>query len=187
MRRLAAALLPGLLLALLLPLPAFAHQLATDNQMGVVMHIDPQDDPIAGKPATIFLEFKDKSTAFTLSDCDCKLAVSANNTQLYAENLLQSGTGSNASEASVSYTFPQRDAYAITVSGTPLRGVQFQQFSVTFNVRVDRGAGAAAKSRGALLPVAVFGIICAAFVVLLGYAAVRNRSRPAPPIKKSKE
>ncbi len=45
----------------LLPSPAAAHILASDQVIGAVLHIDPNDNPIVNKVSGFFLEFKDKN------------------------------------------------------------------------------------------------------------------------------
>jgi hypothetical protein len=58
-------LLIVLLLDIQLP-QASAHVLLSNNTVGGVLHIDPEDDPIAGQPAKFYIELKDKQNQFTL-------------------------------------------------------------------------------------------------------------------------
>lgn len=53
---------------LILPTIASAHVLKTDGSIGAVVHIDPDDDPIIGKSANFFLEFKDTKNKFQLAN-----------------------------------------------------------------------------------------------------------------------
>ena len=52
-----------------------AHILKTDGSIGAVLHIDPDDDPIARQSSYFFFEFKDKQNIFKLENCDCKITI----------------------------------------------------------------------------------------------------------------
>jgi hypothetical protein len=120
--------------------PVEAHVLASDGNIGAVLHVDPDDNPIAGQQSGFFFEFKDKQNKFTPQNCDCTFVVIENGKTIYTQPLFQSNSNPSLSSASVFYTFPQRDVYEVDVIGKPLTPHAFQQFKLVWNWRVDQQA-----------------------------------------------
>lgn len=123
----------------LIPQQAFAHVLQADGSVGAVLHIDPDDEPYAGQPASFFFEFKDKQNKFSPQNCDCTIRILENGKELYSQALFQNNQNPSLTNASFSYTFPQLDVYQVVVSGKPLAN-EFQPFTLTYDIRVDRQA-----------------------------------------------
>lgn len=117
---------------------AQAHFLATDRNIGAILHVDPNDEPFAGSQASFFFEFKDKEGKFTPQNCDCIFSIVENGKEIYSQPLFQNNANQNLTNASVFYTFPQRDVYTIQVIGKPLTPNTFQPFTLTWNFRVDQ-------------------------------------------------
>jgi hypothetical protein len=118
--------------------PTFAHILASDKNIGAVLHVNPNDDPIAGSQTSFFFEFKDKENKFRPDNCDCTFSIIENEREIYAQPLFQDNTDPSLSNASVSYTFPQKDVYRVKVIGKPLSENDFQPFTLTWDFRVDK-------------------------------------------------
>ncbi len=104
------------------------------------MHINPEDEPIAGMNSTLFFELKDRKSSFTPDTCACTVSIEERGVSVYSQPLFQNTTNEKSLDASVTYTFPQKDIYSIIVNGKPLRQGEFEPFSVQFDVRVDRTA-----------------------------------------------
>jgi hypothetical protein len=115
----------------------YAHILQTDGTIGAVMHIDPNDDPIAGKQASFFFEFKDTTNKFDPKNCDCKMTIVEHNHTIYAQPLFANTSSSTIFSASGFYTLPQPDVYQIILTGTPLSNNAFQSFKLTYVVRAE--------------------------------------------------
>lgn len=123
------------------PYVAFAHVLKTSGSIGVVMHINPEDEPVARRESTLFFELKDKSNSFRPDTCDCNVEIREKGDIIYSQPLFQNATTANPLEASAKYTFPQKDVYTIILNGRPLHSGDFKPFSVQFAVRVERTTG----------------------------------------------
>jgi hypothetical protein len=160
MRKIATLALVALTWLSIAPV-ALAHVLKYDGTIGAVMHVDPDDDPIAGQVATFFFEFKDTSGKFSLTTCDCTISVQAQGKEIFSSPL--------SSSASATYTFPQKDIYTISVIGTPKSSNAFQPFTLTYNLRVERAATVQAPTPAATsnhwIHYLVFGI---PFVIVFG-------------------
>lgn len=151
----------GLLaLALIAPALASAHTLKTSGDVGVLLHIDPDDDPVAGQPAALYVSVTDKASG---AACGCALAVLDGSSTVYAAPLAGQG-------ASVPLTFPHAGIYQIVVTGA---GAPMPAFSVTFDQRVE----AAAESSGPPLPLyaAAGALILLILVVGMGFFISRTK------------
>ena len=118
--------------------PVQAHFLATDKNIGAVLHVDPNDSPIAGEQASFFFELKDKQNKLTPKKCDCTFEIDENGQAIYSQPLFQSNKKPSLSNASVFYTFPKIDVYTIKIIGKPHTSGEFQSFILSWNFRVDQ-------------------------------------------------
>lgn len=143
------------------PITLSAHVLKVSDNIGVTIHVDPDDDPIVGIESNIYLEFKDKTNQFSFIDCDCIITISTNGT------VLSSGSIGNSSLTSASYKFifPEKNIYKIDVKGKSKSENSFPEFSVGFEIRVDRDPTTSSRSN---LPLALLlGFIAIVFLALI--------------------
>ncbi len=117
----------------LLPVPVFAHVLKTSGNIGAVLHIDPADEPVAGKQSTFFLELKDKKNQFNSSNCECKAIIKQKGKEIFATSLFTS----SLDNPSFSYTFPQKGEYELSITGKSIRELSFAAFSLSYAIDVD--------------------------------------------------
>lgn len=120
----------------LLPLPVFAHVVKSDGTVGAVIHIDPEDDPVAGGENTIYLEFKDTTGKFNLPDCDCKLTISKDSQEVSSQSF-SSTSESEPLSAVIPFVFPEKGIYEVKISGAS-KTSDFPNFVFTYDVRVAR-------------------------------------------------
>ncbi len=118
--------------------PVDAHVLKTDGNIGAVLHINPDDDPIADQQTGFFFEFKDKQNKFTPQSCTCTFSVEEDGKTIFSQPLFQNNASPSLENASVFFTFPERNVYQIKVAGSPTTPGAFQKFSLTYDVRVAR-------------------------------------------------
>ncbi len=117
---------------------ASAHVLKTDGSIGAVLHISPEDDPIAGKSTDFFFEFKDRDNRFKPESCDCKGIIIQDEKEIYSSTIFQNGSNANLESAVFSFAFPEKDIYKVQVSGKPIEGNLFQPFTLAWDIRVAR-------------------------------------------------
>lgn len=117
---------------------ASAHVLIVDGSVGAVMHIDPDDSPVAKQQSAFFFEFKDTQNKFQPKNCDCEFSIVENGSTIYSQPLFETSVNPSLNNASVFYTFPQEDVYQVKVVGKPNTPNSFQQFTLIYNVRVDQ-------------------------------------------------
>jgi len=116
--------------------PVLAHFVKSDSGIGAVLHVDPGDDPIAGEPGNIILEFKDTQNKFDLSKCDCRLVVSKQNVEVFSEVLKPVAETQKLSSVTA-ITFPEKNIYKLVITGSSSIG-EFPGFELTYDVRVAR-------------------------------------------------
>jgi hypothetical protein len=123
-----------ILVAIALPTSiASAHVLKTDGTMGVVLHINPDDNPISGQSTNYVLYFNDTTGKFSLPGCLCGISISENGAVI-AKNSLDV---SSQQESSNIFVFPRPDVYTLHVTGSPKESGTFQPFSLDYIVRVS--------------------------------------------------
>jgi hypothetical protein len=124
-----------------------AHVLQTDGSMGAVLHIDPNDAPVAQQPATFFIDIANKNGAFNLNDCTCTAVLTAaSNGSTIAQPTILPETG-QPSEGTFEYLFKDSAVYTLTVQGTPKANGAFQNFTLRYNFQVEPAQNAAGAQR----------------------------------------
>lgn len=141
-------------LGLLPTAPASSHTLERNDSIGAVLHINPDDDPVAGENTSIFFDVKDQSGKFAASKCVCSFSVNENGRQIEDKQI--NGT-------TAEYSFPRRAVYIISINGQPRQTGDFQPFTLSYTVRVDKGANATTNQRP-LVPTIIFAIVALATV-----------------------
>src|SRR4051812_40026179 len=105
-----------LILLSLLSVEVSAHTLESGDAFGAVMHIDPNDEPVAESPSTIIFDIKSKDDDFVLSKCICNVHILQNNKELTTLPL-QILDPKSPNTGTVSYTFPTTGDYSLKLEG----------------------------------------------------------------------
>lgn len=159
-----------LLLGMAICCPARAHILKIDGNIGVLMHIDPDDSPAERDKATFFFDINDRTGRFGAQQCDCRLRVLAEGREVLSSTLSVQGPQS----AAASYSFPAAGMYRVEVSGAPQMGAVFHPFRVAFDVRVERNEAGASWSRGSLRFWPLWTVLA---LILAGFIAVLSKNK----------
>lgn len=115
-----------------------AHVLRSDGTVGAVMHVTPEDDPIAGEPSDFYFEFKDTASRFSPEACNCVITIKKAGEEVYSQPLFINNSNPNLQNASFSYTFPEKNVYTVEISGKPKTNDSFTSFTLTYDLRVER-------------------------------------------------
>lgn len=117
--------------------------------MSVMLHTDPDHDPIGGVPTLFHVLFRTKNSDFSIEKCNCALYVGpyADRTELEEKGHriaitpdLKEKSGSRV--YGLPYTFPnKKGVYAIIITGTPTEGAAFEPFRLEYSERVARTSG----------------------------------------------
>lgn len=115
-----------------------AHILENVEDIGAVMHIQPDDDPIVGEESLLFFEFKDKENVFLPSNCDCTFIVEQSEKVIYTQSVSLSNWDEKLKSLTVAYTFPEKGEYTVRITGKPSGKETFNEFSLSYDVRITR-------------------------------------------------
>ncbi|HVZ66669.1 MAG TPA: hypothetical protein VG917_00225 [Patescibacteria group bacterium] len=126
-----------IIFSLFLPSHAFAHVLKTDGTIGILMHVSPDDDPIAGQQSSFFFDLKDTTGKFKSQNCDCNISIIQDGKKISTQPLAIATDNQNLSSAGYYFTFPSRGIYQVEIDGKSTNN-SFNKFKLTYDVRVDR-------------------------------------------------
>ncbi|MGH7203099.1 MAG: hypothetical protein ACREHC_01505 [Candidatus Levyibacteriota bacterium] len=167
----------------LIPQQVFAHFLATDKNIGAVLHVDPNDEPIAGSQASFFFEFKDKENKFDPQNCDCTFLIKENDNTIYSQPLFQDNNKPSLNNAHVVYTFPQKDVYQVQVVGKPNTLNAFAPFTLSWDFRIDQEANPQSNQSNTnfntkfLRYIIIFGIAIVIIILFFFKNFILNRKK----------
>jgi len=104
-----------------------AHTLRVDGSIGVLLHADPNDAPVAGQVTSFFVSIQDKSGKFNIFVCNCTLTIEKDSREVIAFPI-----PSNGFHQQIEYSFPASGIYKVIVAGNPTNPGEFQSFKTTF-------------------------------------------------------
>lgn len=117
--------------AVVIPAPAYAHELQSDGPVHVIMHIGPKDTPVAnGQSQLTFYVFDDQGD-FLGAHCDCTVTVTQDGTTVLSSPVEVKDNGVNHVGV-VPVVFPDDGNYQIRFSGTPKAGYDFHAFHLSY-------------------------------------------------------
>ena len=147
---------------------ASAHVLDSNNGVSAILHIKPDDNPIAGKSVPINFLFSNDVGGFTLNNYHVQLRLLENSTIKYQSTIEPLFFGS-ATEGETLATFPDVGVYRVEVRGIPI-GKEVSPFTLVYTVRVAASATAKKGSGSTTL------VLSAMSIVILGMVAAKNIS-----------
>lgn len=135
-KRFVFALISAVLLGLIASPATFAHVLITDttNTKGAVLHLTPDDDPIAGQPATLYLDVQDLQVN---KNGDASLVIRASDGS--ETKIIPRSSGALFT---ATYTFPTQGVYLLTY----IIQADAQTYTFTQSQRVSRGVSSQAMA-----------------------------------------
>lgn len=125
---------------LLAATPAWAHFFLNDGDISAMVHVNPNDQPVAGQPSTIIFYLSHRNGGFSPNNYKGAITINIGGRKLQSVTAL--GPKGKA-EASLNYTFANPGIYLIRLRGRSIRkGVN--SFTLSFYQRVigTNGTGA---------------------------------------------
>jgi hypothetical protein len=163
---------------------AFAHVLKTDNGVSAVLHIDPDDNPIAGVPTTLSLTYGTDKGSFQLGDCSCGVRVIENNKGVATTHVQPAYFGS-AAEGNAIVTFPDIGIYNVIVSGSAADH-SIPTFSMNYLVRVASSATSTTNKSNSQIVIISLASLIAVGIVAKVQIERGNRYKQVKPKKGTK-
>lgn len=176
MNKFLLTILLSLSLLISLKTPIFAHTYATDGSIGAFLHINPADNPIAGKQSGFYFNFKDTEKKFDPKDCICTARITEADHELYSQNIFENISSPNLTNGTFSYTFPRKGTYELVVTGTSATGA-FPEFTLDYDIRVERDSTdthGSSLSTTVLISTSVVGF---AILVLISIFVIKHKHK----------
>lgn len=121
------------------PMAAQAHVLEQDGGIGAVLHIVPDDDPIAGEVTTIGLDFSNSDPGFNLDRYNVSVALQGTSVNASTTPVSLQPDGAASLYGTAQITFPSPGSYNLTVNGAPYKSTAGgKPFTLTYEVRAER-------------------------------------------------
>ncbi|MDL2341677.1 MAG: hypothetical protein QFB87_01185 [Patescibacteria group bacterium] len=117
---------------------ASAHVLQSDNGVSAILHIKPDDNPVAGKPVPVNFLFSNDVGGFSLNDYKVQLRLIQNKTVKFSSPVPPLFFGAST-EGETMATFPEVGVYSLQAKGTPVEK-DAPPFTLNFTVRVASAA-----------------------------------------------
>ena len=171
--------IPLLVLAVIftatVPQKASAHVLEQDGDAAAVLHIAPDDNPVAGAKTAISLEFSSADPNFNLDNYEVDVSIQADNASSPTETAPLTPDGPASLYGTANVIFPSTGVYDIIARGTP--NSTGKAFKLTYVVRVEQtGAGGVGKTVSsaafdtAMICLASFGLL----VIIARYQIIKG-------------
>jgi hypothetical protein len=143
---------------------AQAHFLATDNGIGGIIHIDPDDNPVVGVQSNIFIDLKDQKNRLQAGNCECTVKILKNDQEIasYPVSIVKGSDGSLF--VSTGYLFAEKAVYIIRLDGKSTQNV-FEDFRLNFDFNVEKESGNS-RYQKSFIPFIV-GFLCVLPIVLI--------------------
>jgi hypothetical protein len=104
------------------------HQTESSKGVSVTVHVTPDDEPVAGRVATITAKVRPSRGRFSWRSCKCYLRITDSSGRVVLNR---------RAKRTQKFTFPRATAYEIVFSGRVKRGASFKRFRVDFAVRAS--------------------------------------------------
>ncbi len=160
------AIVTAVAVTILISQTASAHVLikSMNNESAAILHIMPDDDPIAGEKATLMFD-----TQGGLLQGDSKVVLTVTNKETGVADVVSTST--DGSLVSASYVFPVQGLYTITYA------VKTGDVSTTFEQtqRVSRGVVGSSSSKESYIWAEALLFIVVVLVLILGILAWNHR------------
>ena len=117
---------------------AEAHSLASEKSIEGIVHIDPNDDPVAGRETNFHIEIHDGKSRFNVNECNCEVFLYDQGRIVYSYKNTYEKQSSDLYDINFSYNFPKKGIYELKVSGKPNVENAFESFDLNFEIKVDK-------------------------------------------------
>lgn len=151
-----------------------AHVLKQDHDISGVLHIAPDDAPVAAEPTVLDVSFGDAKNAFNLTNCDCQVMVKKDTRAVQTVTLRPSLAGSTLN-STATVQFPVIGVYDVIVRGSAKDG-SFPAFQLDYPARVATTAGGSRASSNNVIIVVIIGLGGLAILSLFAYTYRRKNN-----------
>lgn len=110
---------------------AITHQMKPVGKTAVMIHADPKDHPLAGKPTAVWFMLMQNDRHLPTTDCNCQVIVYNAQHKVVARPGISAVKEEGQPAAKSIVTFPDKGAYTVEIKGTS-KTKKFQPFDLSF-------------------------------------------------------
>ncbi len=155
---------------------AVAHELAQDNGVSVVLHVEPNDSPVAAKPTKLTFELSNITGGFALKDYVATVKLIVNN-QTVRRYAIEPTPGA-PSVGNATVTFPASAVYEVVLTGVP-SAAGVPKFIIKYPLRVT-GPTAASQRASASLQAILISVASLGLLALIATSNIRAGQKYRP-------
>lgn len=155
------------------PAPVAAHVSQSNNGVSAVLHILPDDNPVAAEQTYMQFSFGNSDELFRVKDCGCKLVVNDGSRDIQSLELEPIDPGSSKALAIVQ--FPKGGVYTLVLTGSADQA-NTQDFRLDYLVRVA-GAGEGRADTAAGLQVILVSVASLLILLRIAYSRISGNPR----------
>ncbi len=134
---------------------AIAHTVKTASDVAATFHLEPNHNPKAGEPATVWFALtKIGGQPIQLRECNCKLEVKQSKQSIGTVPLKPISAEQYQDIPAGEVVFPKVGIYQLVFSGSAKDSESFRPFELTYDVTVQPGKSTASAAPDAAAPVA---------------------------------
>lgn len=175
MKRLLAGISLALLVIVGLPQSAWAHELQQNNGVSAVLHIVPDDNPVAAEDTYLEFEFSSQNAGFDLATCQCTVSFQAAPNQLQTAKIFNHDNSPVSGHAVIN--FPQAGVYTLQVQGYTSAALT-EHFKLSYIERVAPGGDDAVSiSSAKSIEIGIFSLASLGLLAVVASEMIRRGGR----------
>ncbi len=147
----------------------FAHVLVTDDsgEIGALLHVNPDDDPVAGKPSTLFFDIQ--NDAFLQNEYSFEVTITDK-----SNGSVEVPVTSTAVSASIEYIFPTQGTYTVQLRARP-KDSSNKTYIFTHIQRVSSGVTSVLNEKISYIWAELLLFTCGSIALVLGVIFINKR------------
>lgn len=113
-----------------------AHTSDTSESVSVLMHVEPDDRPLAEQSTILHFQIEDTSHKFSIKNCNCTVTISSNGKKLGVKTVSELTDQKSVYSAYSKVTFDRAGSYRIIFEAKPKNSGTFSTFTTNFELKV---------------------------------------------------
>lgn len=160
---------------------SYAHVHERSGDISALIHITPDDKPVANEDAVIHLGIQDNNENIYVPNCSCTVSIKKDGEEVLKYKIVENfGDDATLYNAYVPLKFPSAGAYDIVLSGTVHKDDEHKEFSLNFATYVEEGQTSVEEVQKTQdsFPITLAACILAVILIILLYIVfIRKKKR----------
>ena len=147
-----------------------AHSQKFDQSFGLILHVEPNDEPVAKQKSDLRLLFTQTPANFDPAQGSCIVEIYQGEKLLYRQDVFRETQ--KIDDIHFNFVFPEIGIYKVKVAGVPDQTGIFQSFNFEYDLRVEKSAKNSIFSRysqSSLLIIFFAGLFIVSAIIIFWY------------------